>query len=393
MRILHVVPTYYPAVRYGGPIGSVHGLARALAGRGHEVHVYTTNVDGSSNSNVPLGTPVKLDDVSVWYFPTSMGRRLYRSPDMARALGANIASFDIVHTHSVFLWPTTAAARAARAHHIPYVLAPRGMLVADLIRRKNWLLKRAWIAAFERYNVETAAAVHVTSHLEAHDIDQLRLQYKRAIIVANGADIPDPSESAQHPGISGERPTVLFLGRINWKKGIERLITAIARLPETELVLAGDDDEGYRATMGALANNLGVARRVRFLGPVHGPKKWALLKSAQVLALPSYSENFGNVVLEAMAVGCPVVVTPEVGLASVVRDSGAGLVTLGHAEALGQALHSILSDPNAARAMGEAGRRTVAQRFTWEAIAGDMERAYQQILVGPRNRPHASILI
>ena len=134
--------------------------------------------------------------------------------------------------------------------------------------------------------------------------------------------------------------------------------------------------------MEALAGNLGVASRVRFLGPVHGPEKWALLESAQVLALPSYSENFGNVVLEAMAVGCPVVVTPEVGLASVVRDSGAGLVTPGNPEPLARALHSILIDRNAARAMGEAGRKAVAERFTWEAVAGEMEQAYQQITSG-----------
>src|SRR5262245_56368851 len=146
MRILHVVPTYYPAVRYGGPIQSVHGLARALAACGHDVHVYTTNVDGASNADVPLRVPVTLDDVSVWYFPSAIGRRLYHSPDMKRALAVNIASFDVVHTHSVFLWPTTAAARVARARGVPYILAPRGMLVDNLIKRKRPLAKRAWIA-------------------------------------------------------------------------------------------------------------------------------------------------------------------------------------------------------------------------------------------------------
>jgi len=400
MRILHVVPSYYPAVRYGGPIRSVHGLAGALAGRGHEVHVYTTNVDGPLEADVPLGTAVDLDGVSVWYFPTSRGRRLYRSTDMRRALDINISNFDVVHTHSVFLWPTTAAARAARAHRVPYVLAPRGMLVADLIRRKSRLAKLAWMAAFERRNVEAATAVHATSKLEADDIRRLGLRYQRIIIVGNGVEMPDPGASA-HCGIAGisrEHLTVLFLGRINWKKGLDRLIPAMLHLPEAELVLAGDDDEGYRAPMEALAGNLGVATRVRFIGPVHGPEKWSLLASAQVLVLPSYSENFGNVILEAMAAGCPVVVTPEVGLAGVVRDSGAGLVIPGDPESLAWALRSILIDRNAARAMGEAGRKTVAERFTWEAIAGEMEQEYLQI-TSDRKRtsdscgnPHLSLL-
>src|SRR3974390_979633 len=107
MKILHVVPTYYPAVRYGGPIRSVHGLASALAVQGHEVHVYTTNVDGNGVLPVPIGHPVRLDGVKGWYFATSLGRRLYRSLGMHQALESNVTSFDIVHLHSVFLWPTS----------------------------------------------------------------------------------------------------------------------------------------------------------------------------------------------------------------------------------------------------------------------------------------------
>src|SRR5262245_18160349 len=321
MRILHVVPSYYPAVRYGGPVRSVHGLSRALAARGHDVHVYTTNVDGPSNADVPLRIPVNLDDISVWYFPTATGRRLYRSLEMGRALAQNIARFDVVHLHSVFLWPTTAAARVARTYGVPYLLAPRGMLVADLIRRKSWLAKRAWMAAFEQHNVAEAAAVHVTSEVEAKDIERLKLRCQRIIVVANGVDLPSSDAVANCSATAlGQKPrTILFLDRVNWKKGLDRLIPAMVHLPGTHLVIVGDDHEGYRAVMESLASKLGIASRVRLLGPIHGPEKWALLKSVQVLALPSYSENFGNVILEAMIAACPVVTTPEVGLASVVR--------------------------------------------------------------------------
>ena len=166
MRILYVVPSYLPSVRYGGPIHSVHALAAAIVKCGHEVHVYTTDVDGPNNSAVPLGQPVNRDGVNVWYFKTSMGRRLYRSPDMNRALWSSLKQFDIVHLHSVFLWPTCAAAHVARQLGIPYIIAPRGMLVSELIRRKSWLAKSAWIALFERRNIEQAAAIHVTSEIE-----------------------------------------------------------------------------------------------------------------------------------------------------------------------------------------------------------------------------------
>ncbi len=95
MRLLHVVPTYLPAVRYGGPIQSVHGLCAALAARGHDVHVFTTNVDGPGDSAVPLGRPVDMDGVNVWYFPSRWLRRLYWSPPMARALKRDVGTFDL----------------------------------------------------------------------------------------------------------------------------------------------------------------------------------------------------------------------------------------------------------------------------------------------------------
>lgn len=121
MKIAHVVPTYWPAVRYGGPIFSVHGLCKSLVANGIEVDVYTTNVDGDGVLEVPVGTPVDVDGVKVRYFPTSAGRRIYRSPAMAAELEARIQEYDVVHTHSIFLWPVLAASRIAARHSVPYI--------------------------------------------------------------------------------------------------------------------------------------------------------------------------------------------------------------------------------------------------------------------------------
>jgi|SRR5271166_2208227 len=379
MRILHVVPTYYPAVRYGGPIRSVHALAVANVERGHEVHVYTTNVNGPNNSQVPLGKPVDRDGVSVWYYATNMGRRLYRSLDMGRALRSSLKGFDIVHLHSVFLWPTSAAARVARDVGVPYIVAPRGMLVNDLIRRKNSLAKRTWISLFERRNIEQAAAVHVTSEIESKELKELGFKPRRIALVPNGVDLPpiDTMRTSTADAASAQsRPIVLFLGRVNWKKGLDRLIPAIAQVPEVELVIAGNDEENYRPFLLALAKLLGVVERVRFLGPVDNTEKWDLLRKAKMLVLPSYSENFGNVILEGMAVGCPVVVTPEVGLAPTVLTANAGLVVEGTPEKLATAINGLLQDRDQCQRMGEAGRRIATEQFSWDAIAGQMEQVY-----------------
>lgn len=362
MRVAHVVPSYLPAVRYGGPIVSVHGLCKGLVRAGHEVHVFTTNVDGPGESPVPLNVPVTMEGVNVWYFRVPALRRLYRSPDLAAALRARLSQFDVVHLHSVFLWPTWAAARAARSAGVPYVISPRGMLVRDLIRRKSRWVKTAWIALVEKRNLQRAAAIHVTSAAEAAELAQFRWRLPRIVEIPNGVDAPP---EAQTPA---RRHDVVYIGRINWKKGLDRLIRAVARLPAATLAIAGNDEEGYTQELRRIAEAERVATRVEFLPPAYDADKWRLLRSARCFALPSYSENFGNAALEAMAAGCPVVVTPEVGAAEVVTASGGGLVTSGDPEALAAAIGALLADPAMLAEMAERGRG-VRTTHSWDAIA------------------------
>lgn len=380
MRILHVVPSYLPAIRYGGPIYSVHGLAKALSRQGHHVDVFTTNVDGPGVSAVPLGTPVVLDGVNVHYFACGTGRRLYHSADMARALAQHVKTYDVVHLHSVFLWPTLAAARAARAAGVPYILSPRGMLVSDLIRRKSRALKSLWISLFERRNVELAAAIHVTSDVEAVDLQELGLRPRRVINIPNGIDLPPAANQFEGAGLQpAQRPYILSLGRVNWKKGLDRLIPAMAHVPGANLVIAGNDEEGYTGTLETLAANCGVSDRVRFAGPVHGAEKWRLVRGACIFAMPSYSENFGNSALEAMACGVPVVVTPEVGLSTAIAAAGAGIVCDGDPSALGSELAALCADPARRKALGLAGVKSAAETFSWESIARAFGHAYASL--------------
>jgi len=321
--------------------------------------------------------------VTVWYFPSQRLRRLYWSPPMGAALRARVRDFDVMHLHSVFLWPTWAAARAARCSGVPYLLAPRGMLVADLIQRKSRLLKSAWIRLIERRNLAGAAALHVTTETEAREARALGLPLPQVVCVPNGVDLPPTAlqDGGLPAGVVGGE-YVLFLGRVNWKKGLDRLVRAWAHLPGVPLLVAGNDEEGYRPALQVLSREVGVGDAVRFLGPVSADAKWPLLAGAALLVLPSYSENFGNVVLEAMAVGCPVVVTPEVGAAEIVRESGAGEVVDGDPAVLGPALARLLADEPQRLAMGERGRRVVRERYTWPAVAERMERVYREILSG-----------
>ncbi len=384
MRILHVVPSYLPAVRYGGPIQSVHGLCRALAARGNDVHVFATNVDGPYDSAVPLEQPVELDGVRVWYFPSKRLRRLFWSPPLKRALERELPGFDLAHLHSVFLWPTWAAARAAGRLGVPYVVAPRGMLVRDLIRRRSWLVKSLWLALIERGNLEGASAVHATSEIEATELRAFGWRLPPVHIVPNGIDPADATAATAAPSPAVARvlaggPYVLFLGRLSWKKRLDRLIDAMKDVPGVRLVIAGNDDEGVLPALRRWIEEAGLTERTALLPfYVTGADKRALLEGAQVFAMPSLSENFGIAALEAMAAGCPPVMTEGVGLSTDVGRAHAGLVV---AEAdLSRAIGRLVGDEGLRRALGANARRFALERFGWDRIAGEMEAVYRGLI-------------
>lgn len=388
MRVLHVVPTYLPATRYGGPIYSVHGLCKSLVARGHDVHVFTTNVDGEFNSDVLINTVVDIDGVKVWYFPSDRLRRLYYSPQMKRELEARIEEFDLVHLHSVFLWSTWAAARAAQAAGVPYVLSPRGMLVIDLVQRKSRWIKTAWLRLIEKKNIEHAAGLHVTSKTEAKALNGFTFNFPSVFTLANGVEKPQDwshdklSEDIEKAVSGGDY--ILYFGRVNWEKGLDRLLRAWVDVPDWRLVIAGNDEENYLSALKKVADESDVSDRVLFIPrSISGADKEALLQSASLLVLPSYSENFGNVVPEAMVRGVPVVVTEEVGAKDVVKASGGGIVV--SAEKLGVSINELLMGVDGRKDMGLEGKEWVEANLTWDIVATQMERRYFDV-VGRRSK-------
>jgi len=384
MKILHVVPTYFPAVRYGGPIYSVHALCRSLAAAGHRVHVFTTSVDGRRDSNVPHGRPVNLDGVQVCYFRSRWLRRLYYSADLKNHLDSIAGDFDIVHLHSVFLYPTWMGARTAMRASVPYVLSPRGMLVHDLITRRSTLIKRTWIRLVERGNLERAARIHLTSEEERRALTDLGLALAPTTMIPNGVDAPcafsPDAVSADVRELVAKGFDILSFGRISWKKGLDQLVKAIAEIPDARAVIAGHDEEGFEPSLRKAAQECGVGERLRILPrQINGPDKEALFDAARLFALPSLSENFGNVVAEAMIRARPVVVTEAVGASEFVKASGGGLVVgIGHRQ-LVAALSELLKSEELLAAMGAAGAKYARECLTWNNISDRFEEMYREI--------------
>ena len=383
MKILHVVPTYLPAMRYGGPIHSVHGLCRTLVHAGIDVSVYTTNIDGTTVSDVVTNIPIEVDGVKVSYFQSRFIKRLYYSPQMKISLSNNIDKFDLVHGHSIYLWPTAMAATLCQKHRKPYVLSPRGMLVRKLVNKRNKLIKLLWINLVEKNNFSNASAIHFTSQVEAEDAKEFNLAIRDSFVIPNGVDIEE-MEAVEHiytieKLIERHTPYILFLGRVNWKKGLDRLIQSLSLTQNVTLLIAGNDEEGYMNHLLGIITKHKLDERVKFLGFVNNVEKVILIRNAKLLLLTSYSENFGNTVLEAMAVGCPVVVTRKVGLARTVEENGSGMVVDGKPSEIAKAINTLLNDENMAKMMGMRGRNAAKNSFSWEQIGWQMLHKYQEL--------------
>jgi glycosyltransferase involved in cell wall biosynthesis len=242
------------------------------------------------------------------------------------------------------------------------------------------LLKNTWIKLIERRSIAQASGIHVTSEIEQNGIEEFGMKTPPFYCVPNGIEKMDMDslERAQSK-VLPNFPYVLFLSRINWKKGLDRVIRAWRDVPDMTLVIAGNDEEGYQAEIEQLARAVDVDDRIRFIGPVHGAHKWLLFKNAELFILPSRSENFGIVVLEAMAMSCPVIVTPEMGIASTVAEANCGRVVAGEPRLLASAVNDLLGDEEKRKSMGESGKAMAENRFQWDRIAGQMEQVYGQL--------------
>ena len=390
LRLLHVTPTYIPAYRYGGPIYSVHALCRNLAAAGHAVHVLTTSVDGPGDSDVPYDRPVELDGVRVHYCRSRWLRRLYWSADLKARSIAMAGGFDAIHLHAVFLFPTLAGARAAARAGVPYVLSPRGMLVRELIGRRSTAVKKAWIRLIERRNLAQAARIHLTSEEECRALIDLGLSLAPTAIIPNGVEAPASFSadvvSADVRALVAEGFDILSFGRISWKKGLDRLIRSVAGIPKIRVLIAGHDEDGLAGKLRRIAEQCGVGARVLFLPrQIAGADKEALFAAARLFVLPSLSENFGNVVAEAMIRHLPVVVSEHVGAADIVEVSRGGIVVRGDEQCLAATLAGILRPNDQLAAMGAAGAHYARQQLTWSGIARQFAEMYEEVSAESRD--------
>ncbi len=400
MRVLHVIPSVSP--KRGGPSLAVLAMVRALRTEGIDAEIATTNDDGDRVLEVPLAGLTTHAGVPVRFFarfspPLRPVREFAYSRSLSRWLAEAVTGYDLLHVHAVFSFASTCAMRLARQRRVSYLNRPLGQLCAWSLRQRA-LKKRLYLALAERANLRGAAALHFTTEQEQTEAATLGLG-TRNFVAPHGIEVPARLPDArarlrERLGVPTESKIVLFLSRLHPKKGLEVLIPALARVADPHLlfVLAGGaESPAFDAQVERWLAESGLAARTRRVGFASGEWKQTLLQGADVFALTSHSENFGIAVVEAMAAGLPVVVTPGVALAEDVARFGTGLVPTLDTDAVAAALAELLADTGRREALGRSGQRLVHERFTWPVAARRITDQYRMALERG-TRPMASDL-
>ncbi|MEC4989703.1 MAG: glycosyltransferase [Oscillatoria sp. PMC 1068.18] len=389
MKVLHVIPSVSLAL--GGPTQVVLNLVKNLRECGVEAEIATTNDDGKKLLDVPLNQRSEYEGVPVWFLPRFSPplKEYIFSADLARWLWQNIPNYDLVHTHYLFSFASTAAAAIARKHQVPYLVRTIGQLTPWALAQSQ-LKKQVYTTLIERRNLSHAAAIHCTASGEATDVRNFGINTPSFILplgVKKMLTLPlAPEKIRQKYGISPEIPIILFLSRLHYKKRPDFLIQALGKLAEDNyqfhLILAGSGEAEYINYLEDLATSLGVSSCTSFAGFVSGEAKELLLQGADLFVLPSFSENFGVAIAEAMAAGLPVIVTPGVQIAPEIASFEAGLVVDNSVEAVKEAIASLLTSPELRQQMGTNGKLLVTERYAWEKIANHLVNVYTSILEG-----------
>lgn len=368
MRITHVVPRIEN--ESSGPSYSVVALCRALK------HL---------DVGVDLAVLKSLNDKAAPGFARSFATvggfaKLGLSPDMRNWLNESVrdSRIDVMHNHSLWMMPNVYSCNAVKSARMPLLVSPRGTLSEWAMGNGSRIKKLFW-PLVQRPALAAVSCFHATSESEYADIRRMGFDQPVAII-PNGIELPELRKTNS----AGAR-TLLFLGRIHPVKGLDMLLPAWAalqdRFPEWQLRITGPDTNGHLAEMKKLANELGL-KRVEFTGPLFGTEKARAYAEAELYVLPTYSENFGMSVAEALAAGTPAIVTKAAPWSGLTENGAGWSIEVGTnplVACLEQALSCSHGD---LELMGRRGRLWMKNDFSWEFVADKMRATYDWVLNG-----------
>jgi glycosyltransferase involved in cell wall biosynthesis len=391
MKILHLIPTFFPAISFGGPPRSVFQTCKELARRGHYVEVFTTNAyDMYSNFRLSKRT-LYINGFKIHYFENKLRiDNFFYAPDMITTIKHCIANFDIVHIHFGRQLADLVASIYARRNRVPFIIQARGALPRTTSNQiYKWMYNSFYDLMFGRFVYSEAALAIALSKVEAEQYASYRIPWNRITIVPNGLDLdeysnlPDKFVWRVKQNVKEDKKIVLYLGRLHWIKGVDILIKAFAMLRryrnDVLLVIAGPDD-GFKNTCLKLVNKLNLSDSVVFTGALRDKDKIEALRAADVLVLPSRYEIFGNVVLESYACFTPVIASRTGGLQELIIEGMTGFTfKVGDVYELLLALVKMLANDEIRERMGKYARKFVENNYSIQKTVNILELKYKEV--------------
>lgn len=358
----------------GGPFRSIPAMAAALVEAGETVHLIT-----QQQPDTQLPTPCESaagGKLTATAIPIAGGFDRWRVAALRREMTAWVAANPegIVHVNTLWQPIVHVACAIAQKQRRPYLVTPRGMLEPWALNAKRWKKLAAWWA-YQRRDLKAATILHATSDMEAANIARLDLGVPIAVI-PNGLAVP--AAVALAPAKTAARRTAIFLGRIHPVKRPLDLIHAWRELRPAgwKLQFVGDGADDFRAAIEREAQSVGDGAEIEFVGEVDDAEKWRRLAAADLLVLPSASENFGIVIAEALAIGVPVITTRGTPWHDLDRHGCGMCIEIGPAPLTAALRHMLALDPTELRAMGQRGRAWIARDFSWDRIVSHLRQIY-----------------
>jgi glycosyltransferase involved in cell wall biosynthesis len=378
--------TPYLAEVYGGTTTSFLALAEAIAQTHVSLDLITTNANGATCLDVATQTWIEQSGYRVQYFTGWHRHDQVWSHALLGWLHRHLQDYDVVHTHTLFSPFMAAVHGICGWRRIPYVMTPHGMLDAWALAQKAWK-KQLYYTLVERACLRHAAKIHVLNASEAKQA--IALGFSHTVTIPNGIRASDVENLPSAEWFLQEWPhlrhktLILFLSRLHPKKGLDLLAPAFAQIhhqfPQTHLVIAGPDQDGFQAIAEGYFDAAGCRAAVTFTGMLSGLLKYGAIAASSLYVLPSYSEGLSMSVLEAMGAGLPCVITtgchfPEAAQQQAVIEIPPSV------RALTDALMHLLIHPDQAWEMGDRARRFVLENYTWQQSAQTLVDVYGQIV-------------
>ena len=383
MKIIQICAAYKPAYIYGGPTMSVSKLSEELVKAGQDVTVLATTANGKTELDVRAGKAQWVDGVKVFYFKRLTKDHTHFSPallwhlyqtiknEKRKTKNANLT----IHIHAWWNLVSILSCWLAKLHGVKVILSPRGMLTSYSLSNRNSKSKEL-IHSLLGKRLLQYCHIHATSEKERRDVQQT-CAVKSFSVIPNFVRFPKivPSLFVQN-----DTYRLLFLSRIEEKKGLELLFEALSLLKiKWQLQIAGMGTAEYVDSLKRLAAQLQIQQQIQWLGHVGNESKFDLLATHDLLILTSYNENFANVVVESLAMGTPVLLSEEVGLAEYVLENDLGWVVPLVKEKITEAITNSFSAHEKRNLIKQSAPLKIQHDFNEENLVKTYINAYQQL--------------